>query len=471
MTIRSELRVEAISRRRPQDPLGRLSVGGESRSRIECVKQPMAGGTSTHFDAIAMVPRAEIEAHQERALLEAIPYVYERSPLIKKVWDEAGVHPSHIHSLADYKRLAPFIDKDVIREFRDIYHDPFGGVLCEPVENLSIICSSGGTTGDPTPFADRWGKPSIEYSTVREYWEGGIRPGDFGVVMAVTMRPSPHTIFQDLGVVPIFFDHHPRELQRLVEWVSVFRPTVMYFASSVIIHGLEQLERQGVDIKESFSSFKMVIYGGEPLGPRATGLAERWGLNLHRITALGDIGTGIECSEKDGHHAWEDYALVEVLDPETLEPVPSGGRGELVVSSLKDKIVPFLRFRSGDIVKYTQEKCGCGSTHMRYWPLGRLGDEIKINDRTVLPMDVWPAIENVDETSAAMFQIIRPEREMSALRLRVGYEGAPDLSLLQEKVKASVEQYVGIVPEVELIPMIELTKLGPPHKIPRVAKK
>jgi phenylacetate-CoA ligase len=88
----------------------------------------------------------------------------------------------------------------------------------------------------------------------------------------------------------------------------------------------------------------------------------------------------------------------------------------------------------------------------------------------VLPRDIWSAIEDVPETAAGLFQIIRPVRDMDELKLRVGYEGAPDLAAVERAVQDAVEGAIGIRPVVLLTPNAEIVKLGPPHKIPRTAK-
>lgn len=456
---------------RPRDPHSRLHTSGELRERTSLVRAPMDEGRARHFEPFESASRVEIAAMQEQKLLDMLPHVYANSPLIRAVWEKAGIAPSQIKSIADFTSLAPFIDKDMVREYRDAHDDAFGGVLCQPLTSLSVICSSSGTTGDPTLFADRWGDPSIQYHTLREYWEAGVRPGDYAALLTLTMRPPGHTVFNDLGVVPLTFNHDPRELRRLLEWSRTYRPTVLMMLSSILLHGLEQLEREGEDIREAFSSYKICIFGGETLGQRAQGLIERWGIPLRSMTALGDVGASFECSAKDGHHAWEDLALVEVLDPQTQRPVQDGERGELVVSSLHDRVVPFLRFRSGDLVRYTRAPCHCGRTHLRYWILGRLGDEILVQGKSVLPADLWPAIESIPETASAMFQIIRTQRDMTTLQLRVGYDGEPDFETLRQKIALAVKTAIGITPVVELIPNSELIKLGPPQKIPRVVKK
>ena len=151
--------------------------------------------------------------------------------------------------------------------------------------------------------------------------------------------------------------------------------------------------------------------------------------------------------------------------------MPSGGRGEMVCTALVDKVDPLIRFRSGDLVRWTNEKCACGRTHARYWPLGRAGDELLVNGRSVMPTDIWTAVESVPETASGLFQIIRPQREVSELKLRVGYDGNPAMDDLKRRLADAVEKNTGLRPSVELMPNTEIVKFGPPHKIPRTAKQ
>jgi phenylacetate-CoA ligase len=215
-----------------------------------------------------------------------------------------------------------------------------------------------------------------------------------------------------------------------------------------------------------------VIFAGEPIGPRARARVESWGLELFLQTSLGDVGAATECQEHEGCHFWEDCAFVETLDPQGTDEVGDGERGELVSTTLVDKIAPLIRYRSDDLVRVTREPCACGRTHGRVTPLGRKGDEVVIDGVSVLPGDVWAAIELVDETQAGLFQIVRTGREMDALRLRVGYatEGPKGLADLRTRVTDSVASAVGVAPEIELVENAVLLRQGPPHKIPRVTK-
>ena len=431
-----------------------------------------------HFSPeLEAMPRAELDALREEKLLgDLVPWSYERSGLIRETWDAAGVTPADIQTMDDYHEKVPFIDKDSIRSYRDRHGDPYGGLLClDPADPsmkgiFSAIFSTSGTTGDPTPAPYAGRGPSM---LVREFWELGARPGDHFLHCLFTFRgPGIHDTIRGIGATPVFVDHQPGDVEQLFRFSRELRPTGWYTLSGPLIMMIEEAAaRLGVDLEDVCSSYRGVIFAGEPLGPRARQRVEEWGLRLFIQTSLGDVGAATECQEHDGCHMWEDCAHIECLDPEDTLPVAEGERGELVSTTLVDKIAPLLRYRSDDLVRVSREQCGCGRTHGRVWPVGRKGDELLVEGVSVLPGDVWGAVESIDETNG-LFQMIRPGREVDTLRLRVGYssEGSGGLPALRARVEDAVEEAVGVRPEIELVERDVLLRQGPPHKIPRVTK-
>jgi phenylacetate-CoA ligase len=420
--------------------------------------------------------RADIEALQEAKLVEMVRWAYERAPLYRSVWDAAGVGPDDVRTLDDYRERIPFIDKDTIRRFRDETGDPYGGLLCVDPSELTGISSTSGTTGDPTLIPEKWDAGGSGPGLSRDFWEMGVRPGDHVVLPMFTFRGPIYNFPHALGAVPVILDHDPAILPFLHDLCLELRPRAWYSMSGPMVLGLRALERDGLpdgraaDLRDMFASFDAVVFAGEPLGSRAAADLDRWGITVFHHSAAGDVGAAFECREHDGLHVWEDVGLYECLDPDGSEPVSDGGTGELVASSLDNRVMPLLRFRSDDIDRFTRETCGCGRTHARLWTLGRKGDEVVVDGRSVLPLDVWSAVEALDECQAGLFQIIRTARECDVLRLRVGHDGVggPDL---RDRVADSVEAAVGVRPAVELVPNAELLRLGPPHKIPRVARR
>ena len=220
------------------------------------------------------------------------------------------------------------------------------------------------------------------------------------------------------------------------------------------------------------SSYHGIVHGGEPLGTRSRKLLDDWGVAGFEHTAVGDASAATECREHDGCHFWEDGVLVEHLEPDGTATVADGERGELVVTALDNRTMPLVRFRSDDLVEMTRERCGCGRTHGRIKTAGRKGDEVIIDGQSVLPLDVWEAVEGFDETAMGLFQIIRTDAQMDELRLRVGHDGTTTRpSELCDRLAEAVGAATGVVPKIELVPNDDLLRLGPPHKIPRVAKR
>jgi phenylacetate-CoA ligase len=436
----------------------------------------MGNGDRRYFSPeIECMPREEIDGlREERLLGDLLSWAYQRSALIRETWDAAGITVDDVQSMDDFRAKVPFIDKDAIRAFRDRHHDPYGGLLCldpKMTEVFSAIFSTSGTTGDPTPAPYAGRGPSM---LVREFWELGCRPGDHFTECLFTFRgPGIHDTIRGIGATPIFVDHQPGDVPQLVRFSRELRPTAWYNLSGPLVMALEQFAaRERVDLAEALSSYRGVVFAGEPIGPRTRRLVEDgWGLELFMQTGVGDVGAATECREHDGYHFWEDTCSLESLDPDGTDPVGDGERGELVSTTLIDKIAPLVRYRSDDLVRISREPCACGRTHGRVWPLGRKGDEVVVEGRSVLPGDLWAAIERVPETSAGLFQVIRSGREVDRLRLRVGYatEGAPGMADLRTRVTEAVHEAIGVEPDVELVENEVLLRQGPPHKIPRVA--
>jgi phenylacetate-CoA ligase len=428
---------------------------------------------SPYFDAeIETMPRAEIEARQFPALKRVIENAYANAGLVRKKWDEAGVKPSDINSLADFTRLVPFITKDDIRDYRTETGDPFGGILCTPISKLRSITGSSGTTGDPTLLArcDLY-NPQADSRFNRCFWDLGIRPGDHAVTITPTIRGSTITTLLYFGLVPICLDHTPAEIGRLVEICRTYRPTVVIALSTALLMGLEQFEIDtNIDLAEVFASCKAVIWGGEPLGPRGRMLTERWKMNIIEVLSLGDATITLEAANHTGVYAWEDEVFVEHIDPETGEPAADGTIGELVATPLQNFVDPLIRFRSEDLVWLTRERCPSGRTHARFRVKGRAGDQIVVAGNPLLPINIWPTIESQPESKAGLFQIVLPSTPEDFLRLRVGYAGEPDLASLEQRLKDEIRKQLGVESRLELVPNDELLKLGPPHKIPRIVK-
>lgn len=425
---------------------------------------------------VETMPREQLEKLQESRLMQLLPYVFQRAPLIREVWEEAGIRPADIGSLAEFKARAPFIDKDRIRRFRDQRGDPFGGLCCGEPPHLKGVGFTTGTTGDPTPLPRSENHVSL-MGLKRELWEMGARSGDFLLYSLFTFREGLNMDkFVDTGVIPVTIPHLPFEVHHMVAAARKFRPSTFFMLSTPVIMALQQYQQKtGDDLKEAFSSIRGVMFGGEPLSGGMRALVEQqWGLRIYQLTSLGDVTTCTECQAHDGMHTWEDLALVEHLDPAGDQPVPDGARGEMVVTALADDVGPLVRFRTDDLVEYTKLQCACGRTHGRIKPLGRKGDEMLIQGKSVLPMDIFPLMQRNPATRMALFQMIRPRREADLLRVRVGYDAAAltgTADTLKTQITDTIAEALAVPVEVQLVENAVLLQSGPPNKIPRVTKE
>ncbi len=432
-------------------------------------------GFPDFLDPIETASREDLNRHQEAALVAMGEYAFSRAPLITETWKAAGITPGDIRSLADFVEKAPFIDKDSVRAYRDRNNDPAGGMGRYGPGEITQIGTTSGTTGDPTPVPSGR-RTTAEISFARDLWHLGLRPGGFHSHIMFTFRGGSRRRFlQELGIGEINFSMDPREMPRLCEASRRFRPTTMSIMPNPLLMVLEQhFERSGEDPVDTFKSYGGALFGGEPLSARLGALAKSWGLEIYENTSLGDVCGATECRARAGMHAYEDLAFIECVDPMGTAAVKDGEVGELVVTTLVDRFTPLVRYRTGDLVTLDRSRCACGRTHVRFKILGRATDQILVEGRTVLPRELMGYVELHSETRHGLFQIIRTQREMDMLRLRVGYDTsrlADTVHALHGRLTDDLTAKMGVAVQIELVEEQELLKLGPPHKIPRVTKQ
>lgn len=407
---------------------------------------------------IQTASREEIAALQERRILELVPYVWERSAFYRELWSGAGVKPEDIRSLDDFTRKIPTFCKDDVKAYRTRTGDPFGGLLCVDVSELTSITSTSGTTGMPELIPEIWSvAPPLPTHYARNLWEIGLRPGDKVLMPAGSFRNYFDDFLHMMGLIPVYIDcwigQGERVLQAIeryrVHFVQLFLPMVLEF---------EKLEGK-YDVKAMLSSLKGAAFAGMPLGKTLTEkVRDQWGVNLYTYTSAGDTGTAWEGREHDGYHLWEDTVLAETLDTITGAPVGDREIGELVATDLDNWAAPYIRFRSGDIVRVTREPAASGCTHARMWVLGRTGDEMLVAGQPVMLSEVWQLVESIPELGDGIFQVVRYAETMDRLRLRAGYppDRTDDLEELHQRTTTVLQEGLGAPVDVELQPIDDL---------------
>jgi phenylacetate-CoA ligase len=346
---------------------------------------------------IETASREELEKLQLERLKKTVKRVYENVPFYKEKFDELNVQIEDIKSLRDVIKL-PFTVKKNLRE-----NYPFGLFAVDQKEVVRIHASSG-TSGKPTVVG--YTKNDIKmWSEIvaRAIAIAGGNPGEvlhnaYGYGL-FTGGLGLHYGSEELGMatVPISGGNTERQIALIQD----FKPTVICGTPSYVLNIAESLEEMGVNPRET--SLKYGIFGAEPWSEemRRT-LEEKLDIKACDIYGLSEVigpGVSIECHEaQNGLHIAEDHFLVEVINPNTLMPVPEGEEGELVFTSLTKEAFPIIRYRTGDIASITKEKCSCGRTTIRMSRVkGRIDDMMIIRGVNVFPSEIEHFLLTVDD--------------------------------------------------------------------------
>lgn len=330
----------------------------------------------------------QMKESQLANLKKTVRNVYENVAFYKEKFDLLGITPEDIQTLDDVQKLPFTIKKD----FRDTY--PYG-LFAVPVEEVARIHGSSGTSGKPTIVGytandlKNWGimvaraivaaggKKSDVFHNAYGY---GLFTGGLGL----------HLGSEELGcaTVPISGGNTERQIT-LIQDLS---PRGICGTPSYILSIIEKMEDLGMD--PSKSSVEYGIFGAEAWSEemRAT-LEKKLNIKAVDIYGLSEImgpGVAVEChEEQNGLHIADDHFFVEVIDPDTQQPVADGEDGELVFTSLQKEALPVIRYRTGDIASITREKCGCGRTTTRMSRVkGRTDDMIIVRGVNVFPSEM-----------------------------------------------------------------------------------
>jgi phenylacetate-CoA ligase len=429
---------------------------------------------------IETMSRKELEEIQEKRVKIQSAYVYEYSALQRELWDKAGVKPTDIRTLDDFKKYVPFINKQMVRDYRERTGDPFGGILCLPLKGLRLYITTG-STGAPTfpTFSLRDRELIAEYLT-RAFWGIGLRPGDSFAWCPPPEHASigiaPRLLLQKIGVSwYVTIHHHPLDAARFVHAARYLKPKFTVGVSGLLYAAaMEVCAMQGLDAKEIFSCYEGMVWFGETLAPTSRKvIEENWGTKIYIVSGLADwIAHPLECEMRDSFlHMYDDHFLCEVIDPKTEEPVSPGERGELVISVLQQETAPVLRWKTDDIVTINPEPCPCGRTHTRLTWIGRKPDEVKIAGKSVFPVDVCEVVTRCPETEEGQYWIIKYAPEMDKLKVKVAYNPAKtkDLEALRGRLTQELKKTLGLESEItEFITSKEAPAVLVGHKLARV---
>ena len=331
-------------------------------------------------------------ARDDLSYREQIAYLLERSPFYRAKLAEAGIQsPREAGGLDGIARL-PLTEKDELRASRTP-ENPVGTHLCAERGEIVRIYSTSGTTGTPSyvPLTagdlDNWVQGSA-----RSYAASGVSAGERAVS---TYNAGPFVAGAALAAFDrIGLCHIPvgtGGTERLLRAIELLRPEAAVMTPSYAVYLIEAAAASGLDLPDS--SVQRVLVAGEPGGGEAalrSKLEAGWGARVTEAMGVGDIGVSLfgECEEQAGMHLGaRGFVHVELIDPETRSPVEvaDGSTGELVLTHLRHRAAPLLRFRTRDHVQVWTSPCACGRTSLRLRCVGRTDDMLIVRGVNVFP--------------------------------------------------------------------------------------
>lgn len=401
------------------------------------------------------LPRPELEAFQLAQLKTAVGQAL-RTPFYKERLGKAGIaNADAIKTLEDLRRI-PFTTK---HDLRDGF--PYG-FLSIPKEEVVRLHASSGTTGTPTTIyfngddLRRWTS-----FVARSIYATGCNKADVFQNMITyglfTGGLGFHAGGEEVGmlVIPSGSGNTTRQFKLMQD----FGTTVVHATPSFLLHVEAKMREEGVS-RDSIK-LKRAFAGAEPYSEdtrrRIENLLHIDVYNSYGLSEMNGPGVAFECQAKNGLHIWEDGYIAEIVDPDTLEPVPEGETGELVLTCLCREATPILRYRTRDLSSFYTEPCACGRTHRRLHRItGRTDDMLIINGVNLFPSQIEEVIMSMSE--AGNNYLIVVEKEGVLDRLTVKTEVGPDifmddarpLNALREKIRKTLQASITINPRVEL---------------------
>ena len=399
--------------------------------------------------------RVSLEALQLTRLRALVTRVAERVPLYRDRLHAAGVRPEDVRTLADLRAL-PFTTK---ADFRDTY--PYG-LLAVPLEEVVRIHASSGTTGKATIVA--YTRHDIEIWTevmARTLRAGGVGPADvvqnaYGYGL-FTGGLGFHYGAERVGaaVIPISGGFTDRQLMAFTDLGA----TVLCCTPSYALYLAEAVEEAGIDPRSL--RLRVGFFGAEPWtdGMRSA-LEARLSLMALNIYGLSEVigpGVSVECPERRGMHVAEDHFLPEIVDPDTLAPLPPGTTGELVLTTLTKEALPVVRYRTRDLTFIDPAPCACGRTSVRIGRItGRTDDMLIVRGVNVFPSQVEHALMQIPEVAPHYLLVLRREGALDTLEIRVevGAGVATDdeaTRALGLRVRRRIHEVTGLTAEVAVV--------------------
>ena len=405
---------------------------------------------------VDFLPVAQLRDVQFTRLNSMVQRSYDRVALFRRRMDERKLKPADLRTIGDIVKL-PFTVK---ADLRDTY--PYG-MAASPLQEIVRFHASSGTTGKPIVVAytkedlDDWSRAMLRSFAACGVHSGDIVQNAYGYGL-FTGGLGAHYGAEALGasVIPMSGGNTDRQIMILKD----FGATVICCTPSYFLHIIDRACELGVDIREL--PLRIGVFGAEPwtesMRERIEASSGIKAYDIYGLTEIVGPGVAMECVHQAGPHIFEDMFYPEIIDPRTLEPLPDGTEGELVLTTLCKRAMPMIRYRTRDITSLEPARCACGRTLRRIRRIGRRTDDMLIiRGVNLYPSQIETALLKV-ECTLPHYQIIGDRRkglDTLEVQVEVTAEGLSDtvggMEQLQSRLAHSIESMTGLHPALKLV--------------------
>ncbi|MDG1487545.1 MAG: AMP-binding protein [SAR324 cluster bacterium] len=408
-------------------------------------------------ESVETLPRKALETLQIEKLCSMLEQIYGRNRFYTDKFNAAGIHPDSIQTLDDLKRLPLTSKSELVQAQSDAL--PFGSNTTFKESAYSRFHQTSGTTGTPLRVLD-----------TPESWDWWGRC--WGYVLAGAGLTENDRLFVPFSFGPfigfwaavegsqninaMMIPGGGRDSLQRLHLMKELGATAMCCTPTYALRLAEVAQESSFDLSEI--PLRTLIHAGEP-GANVPATKARiesvWNAKCYDHAGASEIGAhSFECEiQPNGTHVTESEFIVEVLNPETLEPVPAGEQGELIITNLGRIGYPVIRYRSGDLVVLNQQKCTCGRSYARFegGVLGRADDMVVVRGINVFPSAVENLVRQCE--SVEEFRItVTTEREMGNLAIELELSKNANPESARKTVDQEIQNELSLRPEITLVP-------------------
>jgi phenylacetate-CoA ligase len=411
---------------------------------------------SNYFNPEETLDREGIERLQTERLRSTVSHCM-GSGFYRKRFSDIGLSPEDIKTLDDLQKI-PFTTK---QDLRGTY--PFG-LASIPLSKCTRLHSSSGTTGNPTVILhsqkdlEQWAN-----AVARCLWMVGCRPED------VFQNTSGYGMFTGglgfqygaelLGMLTV--PAAAGNTLRQIKFFTDFGTTVVHAIPSYAARLYEVMCERGVDPRRD-TKLRTLVIGAEPHSEETRRRIENMlGVKAYNSFGMSEMcgpGVAFECPEQNGMHIWEDYYIVEIIDPVTLKPVPEGEVGELVLTTINREAMPLLRYRTRDLTRILPGECPCGRHHKRIDRIkGRSDDMIILKGVNIFPIQVEQVLVQFKELASDYLITLDTVDGSDSMTVEVeltdrNIDDYAALQTLERNITRMLRDEILVTPRVKLLP-------------------